>query len=193
MIALWLALLACEPAPTDSVTDSDSGTVDTGPTVDTGTPFDQIQPSTLPAGPEPCRPAQRVSVGRVIDGDTFEITGGSLDGEHIRIIGLNTPEIGYNGSPDDCWAQEAKSYAIDVLENRDVWLTFDAQCQDNYGRYLAYVYTGTLEQGNYTVRALETGQGFVLSIAPNNTYDRVFRDAQSIAIDGSLGLWGTCR
>lgn len=194
MITLWWALVGCEPPvessdlPTDDQVDTDSA-----PPIDTGTPFNDIEPSTLAAGPNPCRPAQRVTVGRVIDGDTFEVSGGSLDGNSIRIIGLNTPEIGYGGDADECWAQEAKSFAQDVLEDRDVWLTFDAQCRDNYGRYLAYVYTGSMPQGNYTVRALEAGQGFVLSIAPNNTFDRLFRDAQAVGVKADAGLWAVCR
>lgn len=195
MISAIFALLACTSEPAASE-DTDAGVdsaEETAAPVDTGTPFDQIDPSTLDAGPNPCRPAQRVRVGRVIDGDTFEVSGGSLDGQSIRIIGLNTPEIGYGGTPDECWAQEAKAFAQDVLEGRDVWLTFDDQCTDNYARTLAYVYTGTLHQGNYTVRALETGQGYVLSIAPNNTFDQQFRAAQTVAREAVVGVWATCR
>jgi len=42
---------------------------------------------TLPARPSPC------TVGRVIDGDTFQCT----DGRRIRVRGVDTPEVGERG------------------------------------------------------------------------------------------------
>ena len=191
VLLVWL-LAAC--VPVESPVDSSGSTSDSAPPPeDTGLPFDQIVGSELPAGPNPCREAIRVPVGRVIDGDTFEIGGGTLEGEDVRIIGIDTPEIGYNGASDECWAVEARAYARERLLGRDVWLTFDAQCTDNYGRLLAYVYTGSLEMGNFTVAALSTGQGLALSIAPNDTFEQLFSDAMDVARTSDSGLWSECR
>ena len=190
-LLVWM-LGGCLP-PENPVEPGDSGSDSAPIPEDTGLPFDQIVGGELPAGPNPCREAIRVPVGRVIDGDTFEIGGGTLDGQDVRIIGVDTPEIGYNGNPDECWAVEARAFARERLLNRDVWLTFDAQCTDNYGRLLAYVYTGTLEQGNFTVAALSTGQGLAMSIPPNDTFEQLFSDAMDVARTSDTGLWSECR
>ncbi len=52
-----------------------------------------------------------------IDGDTFD-TGD----ERVRLIGVDTPEIGYNGEPDEPGAQKAKRVTQRFLDKNDVTL-----------------------------------------------------------------------
>ena len=68
----------------------------------------------------PCREPTRVLVERVFDGDTF-VAQGENGEERVRIIGVNTPETGSG----DCYAQEAKTFLINQIFGRHVWLTFD--------------------------------------------------------------------
>jgi len=68
--------------------------------------------------------------------------GQGINGEErVRIIGVNTPET----SSGDCYAQEAKSFLINQIFGKYVWLTFDGNCTDVYDRTLAYVHLGTGE------------------------------------------------
>ena len=48
-----------------------------------------------------------VVVNRVIDGDTIDV---DIDGENtrVRLLNIDTPEIGHNGEPSECLAEEAK-------------------------------------------------------------------------------------
>src|SRR5699024_9231092 len=50
-----------------------------------------------------------VTVDDAIDGDTIRATVDGRD-ERIRLIGIDTPEIGHEGAPDEKCAQEAKRF-----------------------------------------------------------------------------------
>lgn len=66
----------------------------------------------------------------VIDGDTVDV---SLDGEKVRVrmIGINTPE-----------GDEASKYVKGLLpEGTRVYLEYDEERTDRYGRTLAYLWT----------------------------------------------------
>src|SRR3954454_8645788 len=76
---------------------------------------------------------ERVTVGRVIDGDTFETS----DGRRIRLVGVNTPEsitrveeYGKEGR------KEASSYTTSKLKGKQVWMQRDVSDIDCYSRYL---------------------------------------------------------
>lgn len=74
------------------------------------------------------------SVDRVIDGDTLDVRVGS-DVIRIRLIGVDTPEIGEPGY------QRAKQYVLDLLpKNSIVYLESDYNDSDIYGRLLRYVW-----------------------------------------------------
>jgi micrococcal nuclease len=128
-------------------------------------------------------------VESVVDGDTVRVTGG----ETIRILGVNTPEIGYGGDPDECWAQQARSFTNSSLHGARVWLTFDGDCTDAYSRTLAYLHTGTAEDGFFDWLLLREGHARVLVIEPNSTFRSEFYAAQALAQSEDLGLWGTCQ
>lgn len=86
-----------------------------------------------PALGGPARRGRTVHVKRVIDGDTIVTTGG----EHIRYIGMDTPEY---GEPFFSEAREANrallgAGAVVVVECR-------REKRDRYGRTLAWVYAG---------------------------------------------------
>ena len=66
----------------------------------------------------------------VIDGDTFEIHSG----ESVRLICIDTPELGDSGS------YEAKEFLEGLILNKEVRLEKDISETDKYGRLLRYVY-----------------------------------------------------
>lgn len=89
-----------------------------------------------------------VQVKRVIDGDTFVTT----DGRKIRMIGINTPEV---GRP---FKQEAADALKELIWGADVTLEYDgpkAKAVGRYKRTLAYVHAkGVFVTGEIVRRGL---------------------------------------
>jgi len=69
-------------------------------------------------------------VTRIIDGDTFEIS----TGEKVRLICIDTPELGEAGG------EEAKAYLESLILNKLIRLEKDVSETDAYGRLLRYAY-----------------------------------------------------
>ncbi|MCL2602824.1 MAG: thermonuclease family protein [Treponema sp.] len=69
-------------------------------------------------------------VARVIDGDTVVLA----DGERVRFLGVDTPEVGMPG------ASEATRFVREHVEGRTVWLESDSADRDKYGRLLRYIW-----------------------------------------------------
>ena len=73
-----------------------------------------------------------VTVTRVVDGDTVEISP-AIDGiEDVRLIGVDTPETVDPGEEVEPYGPEASSFATDTLTGRDVELEFDQERVDQY-------------------------------------------------------------
>lgn len=74
-----------------------------------------------------CKPVCTVTVGRVIDGDTFK----TLNGLTIRIAGYNAPEL------DTVAGIQARYCLKDAIDGKDIRIVMTGQ--DRYGRQLARV------------------------------------------------------
>lgn len=70
------------------------------------------------------------TVQRVIDGDTFVLT----NGERVRFIGIDAPEIGEPG------AATATEFVRSRVEGRTVWLEADGADRDQFGRLRRYIW-----------------------------------------------------
>lgn len=140
-----------------------------------------------------------VLVGRVVDGDTVTLVAPSgalapdqqpLDAARVRFIGVDTPELGHDGDPSDCFAQEARAFTRDRIEGRVIRIEYDFSggLRDPFGRILAYV----VYDGEVLNAELVRGG-----------YARVFKQfiyrerAHYLALEAEaqsrrLGLWGAC-
>ena len=107
-------------------------------------PMALIDSAQLPASAQACREPILVEVQYVIDGDTFHVRGPAGE-ERVRTIGINTPELGYDGDPDDCYAEEAKLKLEELIGGKSIWLSFDETCADAYDRTLAIRERGTFK------------------------------------------------
>lgn len=87
----------------------------------------------------------KTTVTRVIDGDTVEIASG----EHVRLIGVDTPERGA------CGFNEATETMRRMVEGREVQLVNPASVQDldRYDRLLRYVDVEDEDAGFTQIRA----------------------------------------
>lgn len=124
--------------------------------------------------------AKTVTVERVIDGDTFVTT----ENEHVRLIGIDTPEI----SSDDCYADEAKTYLESLILGKTVNLKFDEDHYDRYDRTLAYVYYN----GSINRKLVNKGYAFVYTVQPNDLYESKYMISQTDAQQNRKGIWRHC-
>ena len=156
-----------------------------------------------------------VKVTRVIDGDTFEaeLPGGLV--EHVRLLGVDTPEVfrrnqpgEYAGVTDtaclDQWGDRATDFALAQLDGREVVLTFDPTSprRTTFGDLLAYVRVNAPQspspaganQGqspDFNADLVRLGFARVYTESHSNREEELLRlqaQAQSI----NIGLWG-CR
>ena len=120
-------------------------------------------------------------VSRVIDGDTIELN----NGQKVRYIGIDTPEINQN----ECFAYESTQKNVELVLNKEVRLEKDTSETDKYGRLLRYVWID-----NLLVNQILVEEGFALSASypPDVKYQDIFRNQERYARQQKLGLWSKC-
>jgi micrococcal nuclease len=123
-------------------------------------------------------------VDRVIDGDTIVLT----TGVKIRYLLINAPET-TNGH-NDCYGANASQFNSDLVLGKTVDLAYDVQCEDVYGRTLAYVSVAGQE-----VNTLMIQRGFacLLHISPDGDARAAeFKGYEDDAKAAKRGLWAAC-
>ncbi|MBS3182391.1 thermonuclease family protein [Leucobacter manosquensis] len=126
----------------------------------------------------------------VIDGDTIKTVDAEGTVNRVRIIGIDTPELGKGGA-DECWAQEARTALVALLDGRDVDLISDPSQGDvdRYGRLLRHLHT---DAGNVAEQLLEQGAGYEYTYSKPYIGQAELRSAESSARNAGAGLWGAC-
>ena len=76
---------------------------------------------------------------RVIDGDTVKI---DYNGKatNVRLIGVDTPETVHPSKPVEVYGKEASDFTKNLLLGESVYLRFDTDRTDTFGRLLVYLY-----------------------------------------------------
>ncbi len=113
---------------------------------------------------------------RVIDGDTFVLTGD----RHVRLLCLDTPE---KGEP---YADQARAFADSILRGQAVRIETEKNSDDKYGRTLAYIYLGS---EFYNEMLLKAGLARIYFFAKNQRYAKVLLSAQNEARKAQRGIW----
>jgi micrococcal nuclease len=115
--------------------------------------------------------------------------------EKVRFIGIDAPEVGERLEP---YGTEAAAYTAKAIPSgATVWLEFDAERRDQYGRLLAYVW---LEQPSDTseaearakmlnARLVVDGYAHAHTYPPNVKYTAVLKRLQREAREAGRGLW----
>ena len=132
-------------------------------------------------------------VFRVIDGDTIDV---SLEGEivRVRMIGIDAPEsVSFDEDRNTFWGERASEYTKEHLkEGRIIYLTYDLEMYDNYGRLLAYVWVeNEFDNLNslYQYQMLKDGYAVLFTYKPNTKYVSDLQNAERIAFNDKAGLW----
>jgi micrococcal nuclease len=128
---------------------------------------------------------QIANVAWVYDGDTVTLSGG----EKVRLIGINTPERGRDGEPDEPYAQQAKQMLERLLATQGniVLLRFDVSRTDRYERLLAHVYLS--DRVSVSAYMLSHGLATALTVPPNEWNLKCYRSAEAQAQNKRIGIW----
>ena len=84
---------------------------------------------------------EKVALVRVVDGDTI-IVEYQNEQTRVRLIGINSPEsVHEDESKNTQEGRDASAFLKQYLADVEyVWLEFDVEARDQYGRALAYVW-----------------------------------------------------
>lgn len=135
---------------------------------------------------------QRVTVVRVIDGDTFTARDGSILFT-VRLIGVNAPESVDPKTPVQCWGPEASQHLKQYLSGKTVVLQADSAVgnKDAYGRILRYVLLN--DETNVNKWLINQGDAREYTFKTPYSLQKEFKQAQLEAKQKKLGLWGACK
>lgn len=135
----------------------------------------------LPSEPSPEQDRQTYAQ-QVVDGDTLVL----VDGERLRLLGIDTPELsGRDGKPQP-WAREASEFTQTAVMGVALRITLGGDVRDAYGRLLGVV---TLPDGSaLNLRLLEEGLARVYARAKHPD-KKAYREAEARARAAGKGLW----
>lgn len=127
---------------------------------------------------------QLVSVSRVVDGDTIEVSPAVNGIQDVRLIGVDTPET-YGG--EEPLGPQASAFTKGALTGQQVALELGTERIDPYGRVLAYVWTS---EGNmFNSQLARNGLAQVATFPPNTKYVSTFEALQQQARAENRGIW----
>ena len=133
-------------APTISEPSSDGGddpSTNVGPSSSDGASSDKPRPQATKTADAPGAGTAGV-VDRVVDGDTVDLQ----NGETVRLLGIDAPEVG------ECGYLKASENLSGLVLDKRVQLVAGSVDSDRYGRILRYVDVGGLDAG---LRLIENG------------------------------------
>jgi micrococcal nuclease len=132
-------------------------------------------------------------VVRHVDGDTVYVSiprppSGIQRYERVRFLGVDTPETVHPNKPVQAFGKEASEFTRRRLFHQIVYLAFDWNLRDRYGRLLAYVY---LKDGRcHNAELLREGYAHAYTREPIQFLDE-FRALEREARQQRRGLWGS--
>ncbi len=128
-----------------------------------------------------------VTVSKVYDGDTFQ----TRQGEKIRFLNLNTPEVQHRDSQAQVGGNIAKQALTKLILGKQVRLRQDQEKKDRYGRTLAQVW---MRDGLW-VNAWLLNQGYahVYNFEPNTRWAAQLQKEEDKARRQHFGIWKLSR
>jgi len=124
----------------------------------------------------------------VYDGDTIKVRFEDGSERKVRLIGIDSPEIGDEREGVRFFAYIAKRFSFFHLYRKEVRLSFDWEREDKYGRLLAYVWYDRDVLFNEFI--LKEGFAYAFLKYPfKEEYRRRFVQAERTARKHERGLW----
>ncbi len=139
----------------------------------------------------PCAPSaidEWVTLAHIYDGDTIKLK----DGRKVRLIGINTPEIGRDGRPSDALAIEARRALSHLIRRgQRIGLGYGNERHDRYRRVLAHLYLE--DQRNVQELLLAQGVAAMIAVVPNVSRLDCYAATEAKARQQRLGIWALPR
>lgn len=141
---------------------------------------------------------EEVTYIRTVDGDTIVV---DMEGTEVtvRLIGVDTPEsVNPDSSLNNEYGTLASDYTKSLLSSStSLYLSFDEESEDQYGRLLAYVWikdkmpSNTENIGNYMLNGILVKNGYAMDKAypPNIKFSADFQILRNDAQQSKTGLW----
>lgn len=134
-----------------------------------------------------------IKVSKVIDGDTIILA----NGKHLRLIGIDTPEVRkyvsgkFEYSPQP-FSLEAKEFVNNLIGGKNIRVEFDVDRKDKYNRLLGYCFLHDRGKDIFVnERLLKEGLAVLYTYPPNIKYVDKFISAQKYARLSKKGIWGS--
>ncbi len=127
-------------------------------------------------------------VSYVVDGDTLVVI---IDNKEItvRLIGVDAPEsVHPDKNKNTPEGKDASNWMKEYIGEDPVYLEYDIEQEDIYGRTLAYVYQaddGSMVQEDLLI----SGNATTLTIQPNSRYAERFYELLKEAQKNKVGIW----
>ena len=136
---------------------------------------------------------------RALDGDTIIIRK-DREEVKVRFIGIDTPEsVNPDESKNSSYGDLASAYTKELLKSYDiVYLQYDTEAMDQYGRTLAYVWikgdvdvNNKQDVANYMLNGILVANGYAMNktYIPNVRYADTLNELRENAQESKAGLW----
>ncbi|MYL43946.1 thermonuclease family protein [Virgibacillus salexigens] len=131
---------------------------------------------------------EKVTVDRVVDGDTVKVEFPSGETETVRLLLIDSPESVHPTKPVQPYGEEASDFAKDTLkEGQTLTLEKGDPERDKYDRLLGYIW---VDGKNFNQLMIEEGFARVAYVyEPNTKYVDEFREAEKAAEQESNNIW----
>ncbi len=132
---------------------------------------------------DPVSNRYRHQVDYVYDGDTLVLE----NGERVRLLNINAPEISSRYRDGERGGEAAKIWLKQQIGEQPIYLRFDKEKRDKYDRLLAHIFLENERHLNAEI--LEQGLAALTVHPPNSSYVDKMQAAQQQAIDKKIGIW----
>ncbi len=145
-------------------------------------PKNEQQGQSQPSTNAPVK-GQQAKVRYVVDGDTINLS----DETKVRLVGINTPELGHGERKDEPLAEEARKRLMALLKDKKVTLQTNDEPFDKHGRMLAHAYNSKGE--NVQQVLLQEGLAFAVAVADSLSQIEPYLQAEASARNQKRGIW----
>ncbi len=137
-------------------------------------------------------PPTQGDVVNVVDGDTIDVMLHNKK-TRVRLLWVDTPETVHPRKAVEKFGKEASDFTKKTLTGKTVWMTFDHELLDLYGRTLAYIWecNGDFDMSRCTMfnsRLISEGYGRMERRFEFMYYDQ-FSTLEWVAKKAKLGIW----
>ena len=127
---------------------------------------------------------RQAQVRHVVDGDTLVLD----NGETVRLAGINAPELGQKGQPDQPLAAEATRALRELVGAGTVVVEEAMEREDRHGRTLAYL--TTTDGRSIQAQLLREGLASAVAVSPNVRHLQRYAETERRALAEKRGIWG---